>query len=181
MWNGTSWYSMTAGEGAPTLLWAPDNAGLGTAETERGGKPERGCSGDVHTGTPEPLLAPGASPRLEQVRAARLQTCKLSVGSDGVFVRMHSNYPYDFWCFLGPRDSLLQDTSSQAEAHVSLPDVEVDFHPVSVTACFGCLKHSLGFCIPWVPLEAGPETHTASGLDHEPALVKPLVVRGSGR
>ena len=33
-----------AGDGAPTLVWAPAQAAPGTAEPEREGKPERGCS-----------------------------------------------------------------------------------------------------------------------------------------
>lgn len=181
MWNGTSWYSMTAGEGAPTLLWAPDNAGPGTAEPERGGKPERGCSGDVHTGMPEPLLAPGASPRLEQVRAARLQTCKLSVGSDGVFVRMHSNNPYDFGCFLGPRDSLLQDTSCQAEGTGVSSGCGGGLAAWLGGSWFQMLEAFPGLWCACVPLEAGAQTYRASGLSPGLALFKPLPVRGSGR
>ena len=33
-----------AGDGAPSLVWAPAQAAPGTAEPEREGQPERGCS-----------------------------------------------------------------------------------------------------------------------------------------
>ena len=85
-------------------------------------------------------------------------------------------------CFLVPRDSLLQDTSCQVDGTgVSLPDLEVDGQPGWVAVGVKFLKHFLGFGVPWVPLEAGTQTHTASGLDRELATVKPLPVRGSGR
>ena len=64
---------------------------------------------------------------------------------------------------------------------MSLPDLEVDGQPGWVAVGFEGLKHVLGFGVPWIPLEAGAQTHTASGLDRELALVKPLPVRGSGR
>ena len=35
---------------------------------------------DVHTRAPEPILAPGAAPRLQPVRAARRQTAGSALG-----------------------------------------------------------------------------------------------------
>ena len=61
-------------------------------------------------------------------------------------------------------DSLLHDASYQAETHVSLQDLEVDWKPGWVAWFFECLKHSLGFSVPFVLLEAGAETHSALGL-----------------
>lgn len=61
-------------------------------------------------------------------------------------------------------------------AQVSLLDLEVDCQAGSVAGCF----ESPGFQCALVPLEAGTKTHTASVLDHEPSMFKPLMVRGSG-
>lgn len=56
-----------------------------------------------------------------------------------------------------------------------LPDLAVDGQPGGVAVGFEGLKHVLGVGVPWVPLEAGAQTRTASGLDREKlALVKPF-------
>ena len=60
-------------------------------------------------------------------------------------------------------------------------DLEVEWQPGWGAVGCECWKHFLGCGVPWVPLEAGAQTHTASGLDRELALVKPLPVRGPGR
>ena len=44
---------------------------------------------DAHMRAPEPLLAPGAAPRLKQVRAARLQAWRLSLVAGGVLSEAH--------------------------------------------------------------------------------------------
>ena len=64
---------------------------------------------------------------------------------------------------------------------MSLLDLEVEWQAGWVAVGFECWKPFLGFGVPWVPLEAGAQTHTASGWDRELALVKPLRVRGPGR
>lgn len=106
------------GEGEPTVLWAPDNAAPGTAEPERG-KPERGCSSRCpHEGARAP-----SGPRCgSEEEAGTGESCKAPNGQAP---------PWGGWsversaptastqrmcgCVLGPRDSLLPDTSCQAE------------------------------------------------------------------
>lgn len=108
----------SGGEGEPTILWAPDNAAPGTAEPERG-KPARGCSSRCpHEGARAP-----SGPRCgSEEEAGTGESCKAPNGQAP---------PWGGWsversaptastqrmcgCVLGPRDSLLQDTSCQAE------------------------------------------------------------------
>ena len=108
----------SGGEGEPTVLWAPDNAAPGTAEPERG-KPARGCSSRCpHEGARAP-----SGPRCgSEEEAGTGESCKAPNGQAP---------PWGGWsversaptastqrmcgCVLGPRDSLLQDTSCQAE------------------------------------------------------------------
>ena len=60
---------------------------------------------------------------------------------------------------------------------VSLLVFEMDWQPGWVAVCLECLKNSLGFRMACIPTEAGAETHTASVLYCELAIVKPLAFR----
>ena len=53
--------------------------------------------------------------------------------------------------------------------------------PDRVTVALESLRDSLGIGMPWVPPEAGEETHTASVLNGELAIFKPLTVGALGR
>ena len=76
-------------------------------------------------------------------------------------------------CFLGTRDSLLRDTSCQAEGGGVPSGFGGEFAAWLGGSGFGRLGTGPGLWRAWGPLEAGAQTHTASGLDRQLALVKP--------
>ena len=76
-------------------------------------------------------------------------------------------------CFLGTRDSLLRDTSCQAEGGGVPSGFGGEFAAWLGGSGFGRLGTGPGLWRAWGPLEAGAQTHTASGLDRRLALVKP--------
>ena len=99
-----------AGDGAPTLLWAPAQAAPRGVLSQREKASLRGAvRAYVHTRAPGPLPAPGAALRLEEVGVARLQRRRLHVGGGWRLERdALTAGPQRIWgCFLGTRDSLL--------------------------------------------------------------------------
>ena len=56
--------------------------------------------------------------------------------------------------------------------------LDVDWQPGQVAVCLEGWRDPLGFGMPWVPPEAGADTHTASALNCDMANFKPLSVGG---
>ena len=80
-------------------------------------------------------------------------------------------------CFLGTRDSLLRDTSCQAEGGGVPSGFGGGLAAWLGDSVFGRLETDPGLWRAWGSLEAGAQTHTASRLDRQLALVKPAPPR----
>ena len=108
-----------AGDGAPSLVWAPAQAAPGTAEPEREGQPERGCSSLCpHEGARAP---PGPRCSSEARRGGSGKAPKAQAPGRGRGrMRLEQDAPTagtPRMCrgFLGTRDCLLRDPSCQAQ------------------------------------------------------------------
>ena len=106
---------------------------------------------------------------------ARLQRRRLHVGGGW---RLERDAPTagpqrTCGCFLGSRDSLLRDTSCQLEGGGVPSGFGGGFAAWVGGSGFGRPEAGPGLWRAWGSLEAGAQTHTASGLDRQLALVKP--------
>ena len=82
--------------------------------------------------------------------------------------------PQRIWeCFLGIRNSLLRDTSCRAEGGNVPSGFGGGLAAWLGDSVFGRLETDPGLWRAWDSLEAGAQTHTASRLDRQLALVKP--------
>ena len=109
------------------------------------------------------------------VGGARLQRRRLHVGGGW---RLERDAPTagpqrTCGCFLGSRDSLLRDTSCQLEGGGVPSGFGGGFAAWVGGSGFGRPEAGPGLWRAWGSLEAGAQTHTASGLDRQLALVKP--------
>ena len=108
------------------------------------------------------------------VGGARLQRRRLHVGGGW---RLERDAPTagpqrTCGCFLGSRDSLLRDTSCQLEGGGVPSGFGGGFAAWVGGSGFGRPEAGPGLWRAWGSLEAGAQTHTASGLDRQLALVK---------
>lgn len=131
----------------------------------------------VHTRAPGPLPAPGAALRLEEVGVARLQRRRLQVGGGGGW-RLERDAPTagtPRMCrgFLGTRDCLLRDPSCQAQGGGVPSGFGGGLAAWLGGSGFGRLETGPGLWRAWGSFEAGAQSHTASGLGRQLALVKP--------
>ena len=109
------------------------------------------------------------------VGGARLQRRRLHVGGGW---RLERDAPTagpqrTCGCFLGSRDSLLRDTSCQLEGGGVPSGFGGGFAAWVGGSGFGRPEAGPGLWRAWGSLEAGAQTHTASGLGRQLALVKP--------
>lgn len=162
---------MKAGEGDPTGIWPPTSAALGTAESEEESLIEALRAG-VHTRAPEDFLASGAAPRHWKVGSPLLQICRFSVGPDGVLSAIPKQAPRG-WSVVSCTPGTLCSKKPHVRqwAQASLEHLKGDGEPGWVAVCWGCLKPSMGFGMPWVPQRQSIGVVSWAGLFQAPDLL----------